>query len=97
MTIFIEYTKEQLQAIAQLRRAWTKCMKTMNVFNQYGTLQFYPRNEIKHIGNEPGDIDCDDVFFESLNIKVGEYSDDHHEVKFTENGKRKYLCEDVSE
>ena len=93
MTIFIEYTKEQKQAIAQLRRAWNRCMKTMSVFNQYGTLQFYPDGEIEHIGCEPGDVDQNDVFFEDLNIHVGEYSDDHHEVTFTEKGRKKYLSE----
>ena len=90
-TIIIEYTKEQKQALAQLRKAWNKCMKTLRVFNQYGTLQFYPKDEIRHIGCEDGDVDQDDVWFEDLNIQVGEYSDDHHEVLFTEKGRKKYM------
>lgn len=98
MSIFIEYSKEQLNAIKQLRRAWNKISKSkLSLFNQYGTLQFYPTNEIRHIGCEDGDVSSDDVVFEELNICVGEYSDDHHEVQFTELGRRKYIDEGVSE
>jgi len=98
MTVFIEYNKAQLNAIKQLRRAWTKIHKSrLSVFNNYGTLEFYPTDEIDHIGCENGDVCEDDVYFESVNIHVGEYSDDSHWVHFSEKGKKKYLEEMESE
>ena len=93
MTIFIEYTEEQKKAIANLRRAFTRCRKAgLGYFNQYGTLQFLP-DTVSHIDDnyDTESINQQDVCFEEVELHVGEWSDDLHFVHFTEKGKKELL------
>ena len=95
MAIFIEYTKEQKQAIAQLRRAFTRCKKVrLAHHNCYGRLRFYPIKELSfnYDVKEEDTIDEHEIEFEGIRIEP-EWSDDTHYFKLTIYGKNKYMKE----
>ena len=95
MSIFIQYTPEQKNAITQLRRAFNRCKKVkLGWHNEYGTLQFFPRCIIEYIDDKPVGSATHitrEMMFEEVDLDCGEWSDDAHFAHFTDKGAALYL------
>jgi hypothetical protein len=93
--MYIELSKEQLNAVKQLRRSFTRCQTVgLNWHDEYGTLQFFPKDVITRIDDDNGeDTLCiqSNVYFESVNLERGEWSYGRHYAHFTPKGVKKYI------